>query len=238
MISLAFPIILMIGLRLAAYRTFPALLLNLGFTLFYNLSLKYINLSDGIVDNLNIWNNLMDAPLMLLFLTYFSTSPAFAKKMRYAVVLFILFELTVILAVGYNLHAITIIIGPGLAIVFAFCLHFFIRQTKITIMHRKASGKAIMAAALLFGYGSYTLIYVMYYVLKTPFVADTFLVYFLSVTFSSLLLSAGILIERKRIQKLNELKLTRKELSIIYKEHEKTTPFRTALLDLDKDKWN
>lgn len=105
-------------------------------------------------------------------------------------------------------------------------------------MHHKATGKAIIAAALLFAYGCYTIIYMMYYVFKTPHVADTFLVYFLVATFSSFLLCAGIIIERKRVQKLYELKQTRKELLDIYKDTKTAAPLRTAILDFDKDQWN
>ncbi len=239
LISLSIPIILVMVLRLATYRTFPALILSFAFAFCINLfTLGYIKVSNEALNNLNFWNNMLDAPLMLLFLTYFSASANQAKRMRYGILAFLLFEIVVIAIVGYNTKAMTIILGPGLAIIFGFCLHFFIRQTKITIMHKKASGKAIMAAALLFAYGCYSLIYIMYYVQRTPHVADTFLVYFLSVTFSSFLLSAGIVIERKRVQKLNELKVARKELSVIYNEPGPTTPVRQAMLDFDKDQWN
>jgi hypothetical protein len=78
----------------------------------------------------------------------------------------------------------------------------------------------------------------MYYVFKTPYVADTFLVYFLVATFSSLVMCAGIFLERKRVQKLNELKVTRKELSAFYPETKTAAPLRTAMLDFDKDQWN
>ena len=239
LIALFLPIFFLLVLRLGGYRSFPALLAYYAIVFTYNLfTLGYFKINSDITDLWNICNNLADVPLMLTFLTYFSTSPGFTKKMKIAIWGFLAFEITVLLLVGFNTNAITIILGPGLVIVFAFCLHFFIRQTKITIMHRKATGKAIIAASLLFAYGCYGIIYLMYYVFKTPHVADTFLVYFLVVTFSSLLMSAGIFIERKRVQKLNELKLTRKELSIVYKEPGKTTPVRTARLDFDKEQWN
>lgn len=239
LIALFLPIFFLLVLRLGGYRSFPALLAYYAIVFAYNFfTLGYIKISSGITDNWNICNNLLDPPLMLIFLTYFSTSPGFTKKMKIVIGLFLLFELSVLLAVGFNTRAITIILGPGLLIVFAFCLHFFIRQTKITIMHHKATGKAIIAASLLFAYGCYGIIYLMYYVFKTPHVADTFLVYFLVVTFSSLLMSAGILIERKRVQKLNELKQTRKELSIVYNEKSTTTGIRSAMLDFDKEQWS
>ena len=106
-------------------------------------------------------------------------------------------------------------------------------------MHKKASGKAIISAALLFAYGCFFLIYLMYYVVRTPHVADTYLVYYLTSIFSSLLLAAGILIERKRVQKLNELIVTRKELSAIYKNGQpRSAPYTAAMLDIDREHLN
>jgi hypothetical protein len=51
-------------------------------------------------------------------------------------------------------------------------------------------------------------------------------------------MSIGIFIERKRVQKLNELKTTRKELSEIYNETKTAAPLKAAILDFDKDQWN
>ena len=149
-----------------------------------------------------------------------------------------LFEAITIFIRGLNVDALTIILGPGILLAFGLSLSLFIRQTKITIMHRKSTGKALIAASLLFAYGCYSIIYLMYYVFRTPHIADTFLVYFLVATFSSLLMCTGIIIERKRVVKLTELKTTRKELSTIYKDAEKAAPARAAMLDFDRDQWN
>lgn len=239
LISLALPIILMVGLRLANYKTFPALFISILFAFVYNfLNLGYVQVPKEVITNLNFWNNMLDAPLMLLFLTYLSFSPLFAKRIRAGIMAYVIFEIVVIAFVGYNNQAMTIILGPGLAAIFLLCFCCFIRHTKITIMHKKASGRAIISAALLFAYGCYFLIYLMYYVLRTPHVADTYLVYFLSVIFSSLLLSAGILIERRRVQKRNELIITRKELSTLYNDQVTKTPFKAAILPFDRDQWN
>lgn len=238
-IALCLPIVFILIFRLGAYRTFPALLSYYVIVFSYNLLTEgYIKVSPETIRYWNICNNLLDAPLMLTFLSYFSCSAALTKKMRIIIVSLVGFEITVLLLKGFTKEAITITLGPSLLIVVFFCTLFFIRQTKITIMHHKATGKAIMAAALLFAYGCYTIIYLMFYVFKTPFVEDTFLIYFLVVTFSSLLLCAGIFVERKRVQKLNELLQTRKELSDIYKDTKTAIPLRTAMLDFDKDQWN
>lgn len=95
--------------------------------------------------------------------------------MKISIIAVVLFELVVVLTVGFNTKAVTIFLGPSLLIVFAYCLHFFVRQTKIAIVNYKGMGKAVMAASLLFAYGCYTIIYLMYYVFKTPYINDWFL---------------------------------------------------------------
>lgn len=238
-VALFLPILFILVFKLGGYRTFPALLSYFGIALVYNLLIEgYITANPDVANNWNICKIFLDAPLMLTFLTYFSTSRLFAKKMRITIGAVLGFEIVVVLLKGFTTEAITIFWGPALLIVAIFSTYFFIRQTKITISHHKAIGKAIIAASLLFAYGCYAIIYLMYYVLKTPYVADTFLVYFLVTTFSSLLICTGIFFERKRVQKLNELLQTRKELSELYQDTKTAAPLRTAMLDFDKDPWN
>lgn len=237
-IALFLPVLFILVLKLGNYRTFPALMIYYFIVFGYNLlTLKYITPGETITHYWGIINNLLDAPLMLTFLTYFSTSPVLTRRMKRVIGLFLVFELLVILWKGASVEAITIIMGPGLITVIGFSLHFFVRQSKITIMHGKATGKAIIAASLVFAYGCYSIIYLMYYIFKTKHVADTFLIYFLVTTFSSLLLCAGIIIERKRIQKLNEVRTARKELADIYKDSVMPAPFRGPMLDFDKEPW-
>ena len=237
-IALFLPVLFILVLKLGNYRTFPALMIYYFIVFGYNLlTLKYITPGETITHYWGIANNLLDTPLMLTFLTYFSTSAVVTRRMKRAIVLFLIFELLVILWKGTSVEAITIIMGPGLVTVIGFSLHFFVRQSKITIMHGKATGKAIIAASLVFAYGCYSIIYLMYYIFKTKHVADTFLIYFLVTTFSSLLLCAGIIIERKRVQKLNEVKTARKELAAIYKDTATPAPFRGPMLDFDKEPW-
>jgi len=236
--ALFLPIIFILAFRLGAYKTFPALLVYYTIFFIYNLLTEgYLNASAEAINYWNIVKNLLDGPLMLTFLAYFSTSSLFTKKLRTGLGLMILFEVTVLFIEGLTTKALTITLGPVLLSIVFLAAWLFIRQTKISITHGKASGKATIAASVLFAYGCFTIIYLMYYVFKTPYVADTFLVYFLVTTFSSLVMCAGIIVERKRIQKLAELKITRKELSDIYKDTNTTAPLRTVVLDFDKDQW-
>jgi hypothetical protein len=241
-VALALPVIFILALRLGTYRSFPALLVYYVLVFAYNLFTEnYVHVSTDFERNWGLANNLLDAPLMLFFLTYFSPSSAMTKKMKILIITLVAFDVLIIGLRGYNVDSLTIIMAPGLLSVLAFSLYFFVRQTKITIMHRKSSGKAVIAAALLFAYGCYGIIYLMYYVFNKIIVNsidDTFLVYFLVTTFSSIFICVGIVMERKRVQKLNELKVTRKELSIVYKESQPATTIKAAMLDFDREQWN
>ena len=238
--ALLCPVAAILALRLYSYRSFPVLLFYYTSGFIYNLLTEgYLPASPEFVRYWGLTNNLLDTPVMLLFLTYFSTSFSFTRRMHGLIAAFILFEIIVVAVTGISTKAITIILGPGVLLILSLGVLFFIRQVKIAILNRKATGKAIMAAAILFAYGCFGLIYLMYYVFETPYVEDTFLVYFLVTTLSSLLLSTGIVIEEKRIRKLHELKLTRRELSDLYAGEKKAVPIqRTALLDFDREQWS
>jgi hypothetical protein len=223
-ITLFLPIITILSLRLAWYKSFPALLAYYMLVSCHTfLTLDFMTAGKSLIYYYGVTNNFLDAPLMLSFMTYFSKTVSFRKKMKLIILSLILFELIVIAIYGYNINAAIIVMTPGLLLVLGFSLMFFIHQAKITIIHQKAAGKALIIASLLFAYGGYSFIYVVYYLLKTPYKTDTFLVYFLITIFSSLLISAGIIFERRRVRELKELQTARKELKVIYGRSEKNT---------------
>lgn len=216
-VTLVLPIIIILTLRLAWYKSFPALLV------YYLLVFCHTFLSQGFIKSdkdfvyyLGVVNNLLDAPLMLVFMTYFSKTALFRKRMKMIVIAFIIFELIVIGITGFTVRSTIIVMAPGMLLVLAFALLFFIHQAKITVVYQKAAGKALIAASLLFAYGGYGFIYVVYYLIKTPYKEDTLIVYYFVTIFSTLLISAGIYFERKRVDQLAELKVAREELKIIY----------------------
>jgi hypothetical protein len=239
--ALFIPIVLILILRLGNYRSFPALLFYYSSVFIYNLMTEgYIPANNNVIHYWGIVNNLLDVPLMLMFLTYFSLAPLFKQKMKILILGFFVFEGVVMIVTGFTINGLTIILGPGLVIISGFSLHFFIRHATMAIEHRKSTGKALIAGSLLFSYACFSILYVMFYIVKTDQVEDTFLIYFISTTVSALLMSAGLLFEWKRVEKIKELKITRKELTDIYKDTNMTAQKRTAIIDLDFDNeaWN
>lgn len=234
--ALFIPILLMLVLRLAPYRTFPALFLYYSSIFFYNLLTEgYIHADKQLIYYWGIINNLLDVPLMMIFLTYFSPTKNYAKRMHWFILAYVAFELVIISVFGLSIKAITIILGPGIIMVAVFCMLFFGRNAKIAIEFKKCVGKSFIAASLLFAYGCYLMIYFIFYIFRTKYVDDTFLLYFMASTFSAIFMSIGLYYEKKRVKKLQELLITRKELSEFYKHEKKAVPIRTAMLDIEND---
>ena len=240
-LALLAPIVFIFSLRLGNYRSFPALAIYFSLVFLYNLFTEgYLSANENFIRYWGITNNFLDAPVMLTFLSYFSTSIKQTKRLRLVTGLLLLFDLVIIAVKGFNVESSIIIMAPGLIIVLGYCLLFFVRQTKISILHQKALGKALMITSQLFAYGCYLLIYLLYYVYKMHNVADTFLIYFIVSTLASGLLCTGLVIEKKRILKLEELKQTRRELTSLYNgsETKTTIPLKTVALDFDKEQWH
>lgn len=233
-IALFAPIAVIVVLRLSTYKTFPALLIYYIITFFYNIFTEdYMHIDPQIVYYFGLVNNLLDAPLMMTFLLYFAPSTNFARRIKFLIIAFLVFEAIILTVFGLNIYAITIILGPGLALTAIVCAVVFVRQTKIAIINIKALGRSMVAAALCFVYGCYGLIYALFYLNSSPNVEDTFLIYYWASLISASLLSAGLIVECKRISKLHELKKTRKELSSIYSADKSPRGIQNVKLDFE-----
>lgn len=240
-IALILPIFTILISRLTVYKSFPVLLFYYCIIFCYHvIHLGYIGANRNFLYYFGNLSNALDTPLILLFLSYFSHSAAFRKKIYFTCGVFVLFEIVIMAVYGLTVRATTIMLAPGFLLVISLSLLFFIHQVKIAVVHHKAIGKAIMATSVLFAYIGYAFVYTVYYVIKSPQTNDTYLVYFLITIFSCVSISAGILFERKRVRKLDELRTTRKELKDLYGNdgQKKTTPpFGKVALNFDSDQW-
>lgn len=244
-IALFLPIIMLIAFKLAWYKSFPALLFYYVIMLSYNLvSLHYFGLSDPSVEAYHkITNHIVEIPVILLFFTYFSKTAAFRKNLLIANAIFIVFEIGIVSIFGFTPKSITIIMAPGLALILFLSSMFFLHQVKIAVIHHKAIGKAIMVASLLFAYAGYSFLYVVDYIVETPYKMDVYLIYFLVTIVTSVPMCVGIYFERRRVQQLSELQTTRQELKKIYGSEgagdtTSSGPFGRVALNYDNDQWN
>jgi hypothetical protein len=234
------PIAVVLYQRLGTYKSFPALIAYFIPVFMYNLMIDgYVHVSKDVITATGLANNLLNAPLMLLFLSYFSTSNLFAKRLRWFTILYILFEIIMVVLNGFNFSTITIILGPGLFVVFGLIVYLFYKHSKVVVRSKKALGKCYMLGGLLFGFGLYLILYLLIYVSKSQEVKYTMFLYNLNLSISTIALCIGIVYERRRIDKLFETKQVRKELNEINK-HEKRVirVSNTPLLDFDRELWN
>src|ERR1700754_2622069 len=159
-VALGIPIILLLVFRLAWYRTFPALFLYYLIIFSYNLiAIDAINASVTLKQYHGIINNLLDGPLILFFLTYFTHTAAFRKRLTWGIVVFIVFEAAILSIYGFTGRASVIISGIGILITLVISAMYFIRQVKLTVVHQKAAGKALIVASILFAYIGYGYVY-------------------------------------------------------------------------------
>jgi len=242
-IAMSLPIIAMLISHLAWYRSFPAIFFYYLLVLIYTATLLgYIGGGDGYRYYLGVLCNFLDTPLILLFLLYFSKTIYFWKKLMTAALAFIAFELIVITMYGFNTRATTIVLAPGLIITLVISLLFFIHQVKISVVHHKAFGKAVMISSVLFAYVGYCFVYVVYYLIKPVNKGDAHIVYFLITIVTSMAMSVGIYLEKTRVRQLVELKTTREELKAIYREEREgnkmTAPNEAVIINFDNKQWS
>lgn len=241
-IALGLPVLALLVSRLAWYKSFAFLLIYYAWILSYNLFiLDYITPGKEFVYYFGTAANLLDAPLILLFLTYFSQTALFRKRLISFVFLFIIYEMIVLAIWGFTVKASTIILAPGLLTIVGLSVMFFIHQVKIAVVHQKAVGKAIMIASLLSAYAGYAFVYAVYYLVETPYKNDAQLIFYMVTIITSIPMAIGIFFDKKRVQQLEELKTTREELKAIYGEKDAAVSAASASIDsivfkLDKNK--
>jgi hypothetical protein len=240
-VALAIPVILIVLFKLAWYRSFPALLLYYLILCSYNiLLLQYLDAGSSAVSYHALINNFLNAPLALFFLTYFTSTQIARRNMLFIISAFVFLEIVSIVAFGFSAKAAQITTLPGLVLTLGFALYFFIPQLKLTIVHQKGIGKALILSCIFFttlGYG-YTFSVLNF--VDPRFKGDARLIFFLVSIMSAISISVGIIMEQRKIRQLEELKTTREELKALYGEEEpkENASFGAVTLNFDKEQWN
>jgi hypothetical protein len=174
------------------------------FILLFIYNLVYIffpNTPVEVMRGMGVVTNMADAPLMLLFMMYFTQSESIRKRMRISIIIFALFEVGVVIMYGFAKKSITIFSGPGLLLVLYFALRLFSRKVRVATTQKVDMAKIMMISGILFAYGTYFMLYLFFYVLNTPNKEDSLLIYYLASIIGALLLSAGLIKEKERPKK-------------------------------------
>ena len=221
-LALFAPVFVILAFKHIRYKSYIALFVYCLLAFSYNLMTEgLIVLPKSIVRNFSIIVNLLDVPLMFLFIMLFSTTAAEIKRMKLLLLIFICFEIIVVALKGLSIPTVTIVMGPGLALVFGYSLYFFVQTVKRSFIHTKAVSKAVLASSICFAYGCFILIYFMHYVFAIQDVPNIFLIYFMVTIIYCSLLTVGLVMESKRLRKLEELRVTRKELQTFFADEKK-----------------
>jgi hypothetical protein len=221
-LALLAPVVIILFAKLYRYKSYLALFVYCFMAFIYNLMTEdYIDIPGYMKQAWGITNNVLDAPLILTFLIAFTTSKLQRKIMRFTILAFICFELGVIAWKGYSIEATIVIMGPGISVVFAFALYFFVRYIGKVFMYSKVIGKTLMISAICFAYGCFTFLYILYYLMEIHESPYIYLIYFvISIIYCSFLLT-GLLKESKRKKRLEDLLVTRKELQHFFADEKK-----------------
>jgi len=214
------PVALILILKLFSNRSFLALAICYFVVGVQNLLRQSVfGVPKVIYQSMSLVDNILEVPLMLLFLTFFSTSVLMSRRIITCIYVFIGFEAIILAIFGFNVKAIRIILGPDIALIVAISFSFFMRYVRLSVSNSKSIGKAVMASSVFISYAIFSIVYIFYYLVKNEqYQDDAELVYYLVSILSAILMSIGILIENKRFKKLDELRHTRKELATIYGE--------------------
>jgi uncharacterized membrane protein YuzA (DUF378 family) len=242
-IALAGPVLFIIFCRLSFYKTFPLLLIYYANQFLFNLiTLGIIQPDPVAVHNYGYIANLLDAPVMMLFLSMYAPTRLFSRRLKWGVLGLLVFDLAVLLITGYSRLSNIIVVGTGITVMIFLGLYVFRRQAKTGAVYRKNPGRLWISAAVTFTYCAYAIVYTLFYLTPLERVDyAAFILFFFSTFFSTTAYCVGIYHEGNRVKKLKELKLSRRELHEIYKAPKKAiriNPVQTALLDFDKDLWN
>jgi hypothetical protein len=232
-IALFLPVVAIIVLRLSLYRTFPILFFYYAFAFFFNLlSLGYFNnIPADIKSNLAVANNILDGPLVLSFFTYLAYTKKQKELIWKIVAGLLILAFAGVLIEGYNDDGARIVLGPSVAVILFFSFKFFNHYAKLIIRKPNVTGKTIMSAAFIFCYCIYAIIYLLFYVLKIKAVEDTLLIYFLATIFAAGAMAVGVFYEGKKVKRIKEVQIMRKEMATLYAEEGRTPGKRNRVPD-------
>lgn len=210
------PVLAIVLFKLYRHTSLIALALYYVVTIVHCLYAQNIPPVPDFQSSFDIAYSYIEIPLMLTSLLFFCHIRERRQIMQKIIVGFVAYEVLVSLYFRFSPSATIYIVTPGLLIVTGYTAFLFLQQLKFTILHHKNSGRVLMLGAILFSYAVYALVYYAYFIQKQTNITEIYSLYFVSSTVASLLMSVGLFMMRHRIKELQELKIVRKELQMIF----------------------
>lgn len=215
-VCFSLPIIAILYFRLYKHVSLIALMVYYLLTILHCLGSTNIPPAPNFKDTWEVLFHYIEIPLMLSALLFFCPARQKQQKIHLLIAFFIAYEMIIAFFFGFTPLASLYIMTPGLAVIVLYSLFLFLRQLRFTVMHGKNTGRVLMLGALLFSYSCYLFMFYAYFVQKMPDVSGIYSVHFFSSSIAAILMTVGLLLMRHRIKELQELKVTRRELQMVF----------------------
>ena len=215
-ICFSLPILAILYFRLYRHASLIALMVYYALTILRCIGSNSVPPSPVFTNTWDVLYSYVETPLMLLSLLFFCPAKQRQQKIRVVMGLFAVYELVVASLFGFTPQACLYIMAPGLLVIVLYSLYLFLRQVRFTLTHRKNGGRVLMLGALLFSYGCYLFLFYAYFVQAKPDVSGIYALHFVSASMASVMMAGGLYLMRHRIKELQELKVTRRELQLIF----------------------
>jgi hypothetical protein len=214
-VCFSLPVVTILFFRLFRHISLLALLV------YYTVSiLRCIN-SNSMPPELNfrddwaVLYNYLETPLTLLALLFFSPGGK-QQKVHFLIGGFIVYEMAIAVLYGFSPKASLYVMVPGLLLIASYSLFLFGRQLRFSLTHGKNGGRLLMLGALVFSYCSYLALFLFYFFMDLKAFSGIYTLFFLSSGISAVMMSAGLYLMRHRIIGLQELKVTRREMKMVF----------------------
>ena len=165
-----------------------------GIVNFPALNAGHVSNAHGFLHQLGLYYNYVETPLVLLAFV-FAGSGRMRKHLLLVLWGFLTGETLLILWKGMSLASRATVMGAGLLLILAYSVAGLWQYLKKMEHSRFENSMVFVYGALLFGYGSYLIIFIFAHLHKTDTVyneTDSFLLYYISLLLSAAITSAGL----------------------------------------------
>lgn len=160
------PVFFIIKKKLYLHISFAAILVYYIITLAVNaMHLHIFPILENMTNSLIIIDNLLDGPLVLLFLIFFCPTLLTEKAVRYTFYILSLFAVVMVLVNGFNKQTITVTLGPGMLFILVYAFYLFTQRIGGAFYEKNEVAFVLLLTGLLVAYTGYIIVYFFKYVL-------------------------------------------------------------------------
>lgn len=212
----ALPILTILYFRLFRHTSLIALMVYYGLAILRCLNSSSLPPVPDFNNTAEALFGYIEVPLMLLALHFFCPAKQHQQPVYRFVAAFAVYEVFVAALYGFTPLTSLYIMTPGLVVIVLYSFFLFLRQLRFTLLHGKNAGRVLMLGALLFSYSCYLFVFVACFILDWKDMFFAYALHFFSASMAAVMMSAGLYLMRHRIRELQELKVTRRELQMVF----------------------